>query len=583
MALSRQDDGNDLTRKVRPNRVYRFLLSYGIVGHILIMECIVAVEWLHVYTPLIPGVIDYIMNDVLKIQNESSRGSGEPLVARNSGFLNVDGSVVRGGRKRKAQTRKDDQKALNQLRKLGDVNQARYHFLSQSFMQRHRLGHYAQPRTENDSLLDFEAKDDGRMDSHTGSSSVAEDNDPESDAEWIVEALTQDGKQNGFGTGPDATIGLSFGDEGPKINVGIGFSFGEPRKRTTGSSSASDSISDVARQRTATTNRKRKSAGPRVSDRDSGVMGRLRAAGANSLMGRSILGAYPGDLPPPQDAADASGMIALAERYGYGDWSEDGDLVNEQDSEDEHFGDYSVAAESTDGDKPVATHSRRRKTKAAVSKIRRLKRKSGPSPSIASKSKSSPLDSESTTTTSRVAAKPASWTDRPRPSLAMQKIQELKATKQTSQSPVAAMTVKRPGTSTESTRKASAATMEGDSTPSGKAPPPASGKFHKRKSKKMAPESTSTTGSANSSASQSNGEASAALDEISETEEKTVRSSRGSSRSVVNESSASKTTTAAEMLKDYQEKRKKARSAMSLLRDRKADDDTFKHTKEGGE
>merc|ERR1712238_208903 len=69
------------------------------------------------------------------------------------------------------------------------------------------------------------------------------------------------------------------------------------------------------------------------SDRESGVMGRLRAAGANSLVGRNILGAYPGDLPPPQEAADASGLIYLARRYGYGEWSEDGDLLDSDEGE----------------------------------------------------------------------------------------------------------------------------------------------------------------------------------------------------------------------------------------------------------
>jgi len=94
-----------------------------------------------------------------------------------------------------------------------------------------------------------------------------------------------------------------------------------------------------------------------VSERtgqESDVMGRLRAAGANSLMGHSILGAYPADLPPPHEAGDASGLIDLARKYGYGDWSDDGDLSDsnfypdsdededENDDDDEYFMDEEV-------------------------------------------------------------------------------------------------------------------------------------------------------------------------------------------------------------------------------------------------
>lgn len=70
--------------------------------------------------------------------------------------------------------------------------------------------------------------------------------------------------------------------------------------------------------------RPKKNIGPITSDRDSGVMGRLRAAGANSLFGRNILGAYPGDALPPTQAGDPRGLLDLAQKYGYGDWSDDG-------------------------------------------------------------------------------------------------------------------------------------------------------------------------------------------------------------------------------------------------------------------
>ena len=50
----------------------------------------------------------------------------------------------------------------------------------------------------------------------------------------------------------------------------------------------------------------------------SGVLGRLRA-----VSGSRILGAYPGDAVPIEDAANAKGVTDLARKYGYGDWSDD--------------------------------------------------------------------------------------------------------------------------------------------------------------------------------------------------------------------------------------------------------------------
>jgi len=239
---------------------------------------------------------------------------------------------------------------LNQLKQLGDVNQARYQFLSQSFMERHFLGPYGR-------IADVES--DARQDVLLQENLlVSRDEDGvESDSEWIVEALTQESEgveSPGLHLEPD--IGLSLGSDGPKVSVGVGFSIGEnTRKR---SKKRASSISSVARQSGISVKAK-KSTGPRVSDRDGGVMGRLRAAGANSLVGRNILGAYPGDLPPPQEAADANGLIDLAERYGYGDWSDD------EDSSDE--------MEFLDDDEKVESRSRNASSRSTKKKKRRRK------------------------------------------------------------------------------------------------------------------------------------------------------------------------------------------------------------------
>lgn len=58
-----------------------------------------------------------------------------------------------------------------------------------------------------------------------------------------------------------------------------------------------------------------------------GVMRRIRKA-ANAASGTSffsnarLLGAYPGDAPSITDAGNASGLMNLATKYGYGEWSD---------------------------------------------------------------------------------------------------------------------------------------------------------------------------------------------------------------------------------------------------------------------
>jgi len=58
------------------------------------------------------------------------------------------------------------------------------------------------------------------------------------------------------------------------------------------------------------------------------------SASTNYIPSRKLLGAYPGDAVPIEEAADANGVIGLAARYGYGDWSDDDD--DDQDHYDDN-------------------------------------------------------------------------------------------------------------------------------------------------------------------------------------------------------------------------------------------------------
>uniref|UniRef100_A0A7S4ADD3 Uncharacterized protein n=1 Tax=Pseudo-nitzschia australis TaxID=44445 RepID=A0A7S4ADD3_9STRA len=319
--------------RVPPNFIFRRLLNYGVIGHILIMEMIVVSEWIQVYVPQIPSLAGYIVYDMLKYKRQSSREREEPVNKRNSGFINI-GEGSRLGRKPKKLRKKEDQNALDQLKRIGDVNQAKYRFLSQKFMERHALGPYSATISEIE--LDLEAVE---TDLASKNNQINEEVEAESDSGWILDALGVEEEEDiAPSKSPfDTNVGVSLCSSDPKVSVGIEFSLG--RKKSTKTSS--QKLRNVFDNDIMASKNKIKTPKPHVSDIESGVMGRIRAAGANSLVGRSILGAYPGDLPPPDEAASPKGVINLARRYGYGDWSDDddgdgyGDLFDEDENNDD--------------------------------------------------------------------------------------------------------------------------------------------------------------------------------------------------------------------------------------------------------
>jgi hypothetical protein len=328
--------------RVRPNQLYRFLLGQGHVGHILVMETILTVEWMRAYLPLLFAVFDYLADRIFP-KNRSWEEEDHTVASQTTGFVTTDGSTVRGGRKRKAQTRKADEKALHQLKRIGDVNQAKYRFLSEEFMKRHKLGDYAKKLPETDLTAQLISDP---------ISEWQEKEEEESDTEWVMQALTGDDVPVSRTSSVDTTVDLSVGTSGPTVSVGVEFGFGTKRKKKR-RTFVSEAVKKVAP-------RMKNSSGPRTSDRDSGVMGRLRAAGANSIVGRSLLGAYPADAPSLNEAARASGLIDLARKYGYGDWSHD--------EEEEGYG-YETWSDEDERDK------RQRKRTSSLVKSSKTKKK----------------------------------------------------------------------------------------------------------------------------------------------------------------------------------------------------------------
>jgi hypothetical protein len=148
----------------------------------------------------------------------------------------------------------------------------------------------------------------------------------ESDVEWVVEALSAEHEEEETTSPIQTSFGVDVGSDGAKISLGVQLgSLNNSRTKKRRST-----LAEAATERTPVP--KRKPTGPRTSDRDGGggVIGRIRAAGAKSRMSRSLLGAYPGDAVPLSEAGSANGVTALAEKYGYGDWSSD-----DEESDDE--------------------------------------------------------------------------------------------------------------------------------------------------------------------------------------------------------------------------------------------------------
>lgn len=311
------------------------------------MELVLLHEWMETYLPYASTSIKWAVAQMFpRVFGQVEQGD-LPL-SQTTGFVGADGSAVRGVKKRSSQMKKEDQRALDQLKKVGDVSQARYRFLSEGFMRRHGIGRFAEKGTSSGRRAS-EIDDLSPLLISRDNSEVLTVTEPESDAEWIVSALTQNEE--------DRKEQMSSGRTGlsqPSVTVGleIGRRSRSRKKRST-----------IADPTWLTSEREKKQVGPRLSDRDSGVMGRIRAAGANSLVGRNILGAYPGDVPAPSDAANPRGLIDFARRYGYGEWS-DSDEDNLPDTMGQEVHSRLIEEDGNEGSR--RKKKRRRKTSQSV-------------------------------------------------------------------------------------------------------------------------------------------------------------------------------------------------------------------------
>jgi hypothetical protein len=119
------------------------------------------------------------------------------------------------------------------------------------------------------------------------------------------------------------------------VTVGVGFSIGGKGMSSSNQRKSSRSKKTAFIAAAIATPQKTKKAVTPQRAGESGMFGRIRDFGANNLVSRSLMGAYPGDALTPSDAADSTRLLDLAsKKYGYGDWSDDED--------DDDFGSGSI-------------------------------------------------------------------------------------------------------------------------------------------------------------------------------------------------------------------------------------------------
>jgi len=299
----------------RPNALYRFLLDKGFLGQLLVMTIVFLSEFLYAFSPNITDMLTFLISKILgtgvngghhiyDFQREDDMVTGEILNEQYVAF-GADSRSIRGKQK-KIITKKADKVAAEQLRRVGNLQKARYCHVSEIFLRRHKLGPF---QIVESNLL-----------SNKGKVSCEGRNGEEEDTSWVVEAFTKD---NNAADKP--SVSVIFSNDG--MDVEVGCSIGEKKLKSRDkigkSRRASRSLIRAATTRSSSLCIQKKKVRSRVSNREggSGVMKRLRIMSTNNLVSRSLLGAYPGDALPPQAAASSNGVVDLASKYGYGDWS----------------------------------------------------------------------------------------------------------------------------------------------------------------------------------------------------------------------------------------------------------------------
>lgn len=261
-----------------PNGLYRFLLSKGLIGRLLVMLFILISELISTLLPNIAKALRAILPNSNLVYKASS--TGRPSTKKKKSEI----------------TREADQAALEQLQQAGKEGGKYRLIVSSVFMKRHEIGPYAAEHSE----ASVEQNEDVNHSINDQETKVEEDDD----ASWIIQALSNEKEDDEH----------EEKEENSRMHRP---ELASSKRRN--SAKASAQRESRVRAAIKIPQKKLKKSNPFGSK----LLGKF--ASADNRFSRNLLGAYPGDAVPLEEAANAAGLPELAQRYGWGDWAHEGE------------------------------------------------------------------------------------------------------------------------------------------------------------------------------------------------------------------------------------------------------------------
>lgn len=315
-----------------PNAIYRFLLRSGYIGRVIVLNIIALIEFIKTYIPPLFTILDMLGDRLgLKPPIPSYPASPDRQSSSSSSYTSTSSSLSqRSGQSKKQRQsilRQVDEYAVKQLQRIGTIHKAKYRLLSDTFMKRHYLGSYVSTTTMESNNMKLNDADELNTNNQQQASKSSDSlfdkivpfasskktkilfNDDKKmiDMDWVIKAMTQPGRN----INNDRHIDWS------KTNEGIIQMIKSNKYNNGVKKSIITSISES-------------------SDNSNSLVGRSLRAVSGTSLSRSLLGAYPGDAVPINDAASANGIVPLAYKYGYGEWSDDDENYDNYDDNDDN-------------------------------------------------------------------------------------------------------------------------------------------------------------------------------------------------------------------------------------------------------
>mmetsp|Transcript_33432 Transcript_33432/g.76341 ORF Transcript_33432/g.76341 Transcript_33432/m.76341 type:complete len:680 (-) Transcript_33432:215-2254(-) len=347
------------------NAYYRFLVRRGPKGHFLAAFTLLSVQWIHTYLPFVYQSVALVLlklriyNPRILYDRERRRlyeaRYGKPKKRGVMSKLFGSSSAA----EKNAQVKQADQEATSKLKELykvmkdgseGILSEVKYRYLSVDFRRRHQLGNeyrIEKPRAfmgevvegsnvDGDATSDEVVLSDAEDEEDTtseGSSTSSGDNRRirrvRRKVDWTAKAFMT--PPRGSNKPPQVWNMVERDDiiSAAMKSVSAERSFVRGRRKATArTSSGLDEYGDIEEDSPSLAK-----SGGYAGTMLKSVMNRVGSNGR-------VFGAYPNDAPPIEQCANERGVIELARRYGYGQWTEwNPSLQEEEESSDFGGGD----------------------------------------------------------------------------------------------------------------------------------------------------------------------------------------------------------------------------------------------------